>query len=116
MSKDFVELLVFFRTHFTNSMREDVRDTAATLYGIVQAHSACRDALDSDILELLGQARANKSLEAQCGFMAAACSLLERSITLWKTKASQTLSGPNFNVKEWKPYVDCVTYLGRLLL
>lgn len=116
MSKDFVDLLAFFRTHFTGSMREDVRDTAATLYGIVQAHSANKAALDADALELLGQARTNKSLEAQCGLMAAACSLLERSITLWKTKALQTLGGPDFNVKEWKPYVDCITYLGMSLL
>lgn len=88
-------------------MREEIRDLAATLYGFVKTHTSDPKDIGNNITELLTASKSIKSLESQCGLMAAFTSLLERSVMLEKTKGKSEI-----NISQVEPFKNCTLHLG----
>lgn len=89
-------------------MREEIRDLAATLYGFIKTYTSNPKDNGNNISELLSTSKSIKSLESQCGLMAAYTSLLERCIMLEKTKANSEI-----DISQWEPFKNCTLHLGN---
>lgn len=112
MASKYTSLLPFLRNLFTASTKEDVRDTAAVIYAIITVHTSDKSAIDKEIKEFVVQARDNKSLESQCGYITAFANMCERCIVLAKRAK---FGGKGFVAANWEPYQEGALCLANLL-
>lgn len=110
MASKYTSLLPFLRNLFTTSTKEDIRDVAAVIYAIITVHTSEKSAIDKEIKEFVVQGQNNKSLEAQCGYLAALSNMCERCVTLSKRGK---FGGKGFSPANWEPYQDGAVVLGK---
>ncbi|XP_032510836.2 proteasome adapter and scaffold protein ECM29 [Danaus plexippus] len=105
-------ILPFLKQLFTNSTREEIRETSAAIYAIITVHTSDKSSIDKEIKEFVDQALNNKSLESQCGYVMAFTYLCERCVVLWKRKK---FGGKGFSPSNWEPYREGVLCLATFL-
>ncbi|XP_075970288.1 proteasome-associated protein ECM29 homolog [Anticarsia gemmatalis] len=112
MAAKYTSLLPFLRNLFTTSTKEDIRDIAAVIYAIITVHTSEKSAIERDIKEFVVQGQNNKSLEAQCGYLAAFANMCERCIALSKRGK---FGGKGFQPANWEPYKEGAVVLANFL-
>ncbi|XP_072940517.1 proteasome adapter and scaffold protein ECM29 [Epargyreus clarus] len=112
MAPKYTNLLPFLQNLFTTSSKEDIRETAAVIFAVITVHTSSKNEIDKEIKEFVLQAKNNKSLEAQCGYMAAFSHLCERCIAMSKR---DKFGGKGFNPVNWEPYQEAALCLANAL-
>lgn len=112
MAPKYKHLLPFLKNLYTNSTKEEIRETAALIYAIISVHTSEKRAIDNEIKEFVSQSLNNKSLEAQCGYTSAFANICERCISLSK---NGKFGGKGFSPKTWEPYQEGAVVLGKFI-
>lgn len=115
MAPQFVDQLPFLKNQFTNTVRNDIRDTVSLIYSIILATTGTKEDIEAALADLLKNSKSSKNLETQCGYIATLSNLLERCIVLHKQKKISLFSD-NFNILEWSVFKDTVEFLGNFHL
>ncbi|CAK1553468.1 unnamed protein product [Leptosia nina] len=112
MAAKYTTLLPFLLNLFTSSTKEEIRETAATIFAIIFVNTNEKAAIDKQIKEFVVQGVNNKSLEAQCGYIAAFTNMCERCIVLAR---KGKFGGKGFNPVNWEPYQEAAVALANFL-
>lgn len=105
---DYVDRLNWFKG-FLGSTKEEIREHASVLYGILTAYALNNNDFDQMINELVDNAKSSKNLENQHGSMLALANSLERRISIRKNK--NELQGVGI---DWTCYKNAVELLCKL--
>ncbi|XP_045493111.1 proteasome adapter and scaffold protein ECM29 [Colias croceus] len=112
MAPKYTSLLPFLLNLLTTSTKEEIRETAATIFAIITVHTSEKSAIDKQIKEFVVQGVNNKSLEAQCGYIAAFTNMCERCIMQYR---KGKFGGKGFNPVNWEPYQEAALCLANFL-
>ncbi|XP_049865676.1 proteasome adapter and scaffold protein ECM29 [Pectinophora gossypiella] len=113
MANKYIHLLPYMKNLFTTSTKEDIREISATIYAIITLHTSDKAFVENEINEFVRQAKENKNLESQCGYISAFVNLCERSIVLAKRGK---FGGKGFDPAKWEPYHQGAVCLANLLI
>ncbi|CAH4007387.1 unnamed protein product [Pieris brassicae] len=112
MAPKYSTLLPFLLNLFTTSTKEEVRETAAIIYAIIFVAINEKSTIDRQIKEFVVRGVNNRSLEAQCGYIAVFTNMCERCIVLSR---KGKFGGKGFNPVNWEPYQEAAVALVNFL-
>ncbi|GBP15166.1 Proteasome adapter and scaffold protein ECM29 [Eumeta japonica] len=113
LANKYTNMLPLFKNLFTNSTREEIRETSAIIYAIITVHSSEKTQIEKEIKDYVELCSNSKNLEAQCGYACVFSHLCERYINM--SKKGEQFDGKVLSVADWEPYKAAVQCLANFL-